>query len=354
MRIVSITGARPQFMKAAVISNSIRDYNLKNVARPIQEILIHTGQHYDYEMSQTFFEELDIPEPAVNLDIRSSLQGEMTGLMISALEKELNFHKPDCVLVYGDTNSTLAGALAASKLLIPIAHIEAGLRSFNRKMPEEINRIVVDNISDFLFCPSRKAVDQLLKEDISENVFLSGDVHYDSLLHSKSKVTPSDRKGPFALATIHRPENTDNTDRLQTIFLALKECAIPVVLPVHPRTQKELDKAGIKPGGSLEIINPLSYLSMMGHLTDCSFVITDSGGLQKEAYFSGKRCLIVRSETEWTELLDCGASMLVGGFESGAHLACEWALKPLEKNNEIYGNGTAGTFIVEKLVGLLK
>ena len=354
MRIVSIVGTRPQFMKAAVISRALKNYNRGNASNPILETLIHTGQHYDYGMSQAFFEEMDLPTPAVNLDIRSSLHGEMTGLMILALEKELLSRKPDCVLVFGDTNSTLAGALAASKLHIPIAHIEAGLRSFNRKMPEEINRVVVDNVSDYLFCPCKNAVDQLLKENISRNVFLSGDVLYDSLLHYKNKAVFPGREGLFALATIHRAENTDNQNRLQAIFSALKKCPIPVILPVHPRTQKKLEDTGIGPGGSLEIIAPLTYFPMMGHLARCSFVITDSGGLQKEAYFSGRRCLTVRNETEWTELLECGASKLVGGFESDAQIAFEWALKPLEKLDEIYGNGSAGKFIIEKLIDLLK
>ena len=353
MRITTIVGARPQFMKMAVIHRAIQEFNLKNPSNPIQETLIHTGQHYDYGMSQVFFEEMDLPTPEINLNIHSSLQGEMTGAMITSLEKELLSNKPDCVLVFGDTNSTLAGALAASKLQIPIAHVEAGLRSFNRKMPEEINRIIVDCISDFLFCPSQNAVDQLGKENTSGETFLSGDVLYDSLLHYKSKAKFPDREGPFALATIHRAENTDDPERLKSIIYSLKECPIPVVVPMHPRTQKELLKNQINPSGFIEWTDPLSYFSMLGYLSRCSFVITDSGGLQKEAYFSQKRCLIIRDETEWAELLECEASQLVGSLNSGAKDAFEWALKPLEASENIYGEGDAGGLIVEKLAELI-
>jgi UDP-GlcNAc3NAcA epimerase len=340
-------------MKMAVIHRAIQQYNQENTSNSIQETLIHTGQHYDYGMSEVFFEEMGLPTPTINLNIRSSLQGEMTGSMITSLEKELLSSKPDCVLVFGDTNSTLAGALAASKLQIPIAHIEAGLRSFNRKMPEEINRIIVDCISDFLFCPCQNAVDQLGKENTSGEIFLSGDVLYDSLLHYKSEAKIPDRKGPFALATIHRAENTDDPERLKSIICSLKECPIPVVIPMHPRTQKELKKNQIDTGGSIECIAPLSYFSMLGYLSRCSFVITDSGGLQKEAYFSKKRCLITRDETEWVELLECGGSQLVGALSSGAQDAFEWALNPLEESENIYGKGNAGELIIEKMVNLM-
>lgn len=353
MRITTIVGARPQFMKMAVIHRALQEYNQENPSSPIQETLIHTGQHYDYGMSQVFFDEMGLPTPEINLNIRSSLQGEMTGSMIISLEKELISSRPDCILVFGDTNSTLAGALVASKLQIPIAHIEAGLRSFNRKMPEEINRVIVDNLSDLLFCPCQHAVDQLLKENISGDICLSGDVLYDSFLHYKSKSIIPDREGPFALATIHRAENTDDPERLKSILSALKNCPVPVVIPMHPRTQNALSKAGITPDGSIECIGPLSYFSMLGYLAHCTFVITDSGGLQKEAYFSEKRCLIARDETEWVELLECGSSQLAGSFSSGWEDAFEWALKPLEKLEKFYGEGNAGKLIIEKIAQLI-
>jgi UDP-GlcNAc3NAcA epimerase len=353
MRITTIVGARPQFMKMAVIHRALQKYNQENPSSPIQETLIHTGQHYDYGMSQIFFDEMGLPTPEINLNIRSSLQGEMTGAMIISLEKELISSRPDCILVFGDTNSTLAGALVASKLQIPIAHIEAGLRSFNRKMPEEINRVIVDNLSDLLFCPCQHAVDQLLKESISGDVCLSGDVLYDSFLHHKSNAEIPKREGPFALATIHRAENTDDPERLKSILSALKNCPVPVVIPMHPRTQNALSKAGVTPDGSIECIDPLSYFSMLGYLTHCTFVITDSGGLQKEAYFSGKRCLITRDETEWVELVECGSSQLAGSFSSGWEDAFEWALKPLEELENFYGKGNAGKLIIEKISKLI-
>lgn len=352
MKLVTIVGARPQFMKMAVIHRAIQKYNQENPSNSIQETLIHTGQHYDHGMSQVFFEEMSLPTPEINLNIHFGLQGEMTGAMITSLEKQLISKRPDCVLVFGDTNSTLAGGLAAAKLNIPVAHIEAGLRSFNRRMPEELNRIVVDNVSEFLFCPCQNAVDQLLKENISGEVFLSGDVLYDSFLHYQRNAISPERKEPFALATIHRAENTDNPERLKSIFTALKNCPIPVVIPLHPRTQKELKYNQIVLDGSVECVEPLSYFSMLGHLSRCSFVITDSGGLQKEAYFSEKKCLILRDETEWIELLKCEASQLVGPLSMVSQEiqdVFEWALKPTKVSKNIYGDGNAGSLIVEKI-----
>jgi UDP-GlcNAc3NAcA epimerase len=356
MKVATIVGARPQFMKMAVLHRAIQKYNQEKPSHPIQETLIHTGQHYDHGMSQVFFEEMGLPTPEINLNIRSSLQGEMTGAMITSLERQLIANRPDCVLVFGDTNSTLAGGLAASKLNIPVAHVESGLRSFNRKMPEEINRIVADNVSEILFCPCQNAVDQLLKENITENVFLSGDVLYDSFLHYKRNAISPEKKEPFALATIHRAENTDDPERLRLIFAALKNCPIPVVISVHPRTQKELKYNQIALDGSIECVEPLSYFSMLGYLSRCSFVITDSGGLQKEAYFSEKKCLIAREETEWIELLECGASQLVGPLRmenQDIQDAFEWALKPPKVSKNIYGDGNAGNLIVEKIAHLI-
>jgi UDP-GlcNAc3NAcA epimerase len=354
MKILIIVGARPQFIKMAVIHRAIQKYKQEKHSHLIQEILIHTGQHYDYGMNQVFFEEMGLPDPDVNLNIHSKLQGEMIGAMITSLEKELLLKKPDCVLVFGDTNSTLAGALAASKLHIPIAHIESGLRSFNRKMPEEINRIVVDNISDFLFCPSQNSKEQLIKEAASGRIFLSGDVMYDSFLHFKKKAKIPKFKEQFALATLHRAENTDDLVCLKSIFSALENSPIPILLPLHPRTKNKIEKHGIILGKKINITGPLSYFSMLGHLESCSFVITDSGGLQKEAYFSGKRCLTIRNETEWVELISGGFNKLVGAFETDTETAFKWAKQPIDGDSCIYGNGNAGELILNRLIGYLK
>ncbi len=354
MKLAVIVGARPQFIKMAVIHRAIQKNNQEKSSKPIQETLIHTGQHYDYGMNQVFFDEMGLPAPDINLNIHSSLQGEMTGAMITSLEKELLAMKPDCVVIFGDTNSTLAGALAASKLHIPIAHVESGLRSFNKKMPEEINRIVVDSISDILFCPCKNAQDQLKKENVSGRIFLSGDVMYDSFLHFKKRAKTPKIKEPFALATLHRAENTDDLIRLKSIFSALENSPIPVLLPLHPRTKKEIKKNGIILGQNIKTSDPLSYFSMLGHLAKSSFVITDSGGLQKEAYFSGKPCLTLRNETEWVELIDQGFNKLVGTFEANPETAFKWAQQPIVNFGKIYGDGNAGEIILNKLVDHLK
>jgi len=350
MKLATIVGTRPQFVKAAVIVRAVQEFKTKNSSNPINNILIHTGQHYDYAMSQSFFEELGLPEPAVNLNVRSS----SLGAMITSLEKSLLANRPDCVLIIGDTNSTLAGAIVASKLKIPLAHIEAGLRSFNRKMPEEINRIIVDCIADYLFCPCQNAQDQLNKENIFGKKFISGDLLYDSFLYNQNKGVIPKIKEPFALATIHRAENTDNPIRLKSIFSAMKKCPISIVMPLHPRTRKELKRNKVVLDEAIQVIDPLPYLSMLGYLSTCSFVITDSGGLQKEAYFAGKRCLTARGETEWVELIECGVSILVDAFESDTEPIFDWALRPIEKHVNIYGNGTAGDFILNEIAKLLK
>jgi UDP-GlcNAc3NAcA epimerase len=354
MNLAIIVGARPQFIKMAVIHRALLDYNQSNPSIPIQETLIHTGQHYDYGMNQVFFDQMDLPKPDINLNIHSNFQGEMTGAMITSLEKELLANRPDCVLIFGDTNSTLAGALAAAKLHIPIAHIESGLRSFNKKMPEEINRIVVDCISDFLFCPCQNAQSQLKKENVSGKIFLSGDVMYDSLLHYQNKAIKPDIKEPFALATLHRAENTDNPNRLRSIFSALEKCPIPIIIPLHPRTKKEIKKNRITLSRHIKATDPLSYFSMLGHLASCSFVITDSGGLQKEAYFSEKPCVTIRDETEWVELVNHGFNKLVGSFEENSESVYKWAQRPIEKFEKIYGDGNAGEIILKKIIKLIR
>ena len=348
MKIVTIVGARPQFVKAAVVSRAIAAHNEKSGTPVIDEMIVHTGQHYDYALSQSFFVELEIPAPDVNLGIGSGLHGAMTGAMMAGIETVLLDRRPDLVLVYGDTNSTMAGALAATKLNLPVAHVEAGLRSFNRKMPEEINRIVTDRVSNLLFCPTETAVRHLAAEGIKAGVFLVGDVMLDAAIYSRKKAIIPERNG-FALATIHRAENTDDAERLRSIIRALERSPVPVVMPVHPRTRKALNDNGIRLSGAIESIEPISYFSMLGHLDQCDFVVTDSGGLQKEAYFLGKKCITLRHETEWSELVECGVNRVVGHDDDNIVAAFEWAREPMaESQPALYGTGRAGETIVKE------
>lgn len=357
MKIVTVIGARPQFIKAAALSRII-----KNDDR-IQEVIIHTGQHFDRNMSKIFFDELEIPEPTYHLDIHSLSHGAMTGRMMEQIEEILINEKPDFVLVYGDTNSTLAGALAAKKLHIRVAHVEAGLRSFNMQMPEEINRILTDRISDILFCPTQNAVYNLTKEgfDLFETViYNSGDIMYDAALffQTKAQIESQIRKQlnitseDYVLATIHRQENTDNTNRLMQIVEALNQIHIErqVIVPLHPRTRKILDNLGIRP--EFTIIEPVGYMDMIALTSHAYMVLTDSGGLQKEAFFFGKYCLTLRDHTEWTELVENGFNTLVGANRE--------AILTAYKQNQscqsdfsmpLYGHGHAAEFIVDQLIG---
>jgi UDP-GlcNAc3NAcA epimerase len=315
-KILTIVGARPQFVKTAALSRALKKFNL-------EEVLVHTGQHFDENMAEIFFRQMEIPEPKYNLGINSLSHGAMTGRMLEEIEKVLTAEKPAAVVVFGDTNSTLAGALAAAKLHIPVAHVEAGLRSFNMKMPEEINRILTDRISSWLFCPTETAVKNLQREGF-ENFNLKieniGDVMYDvALFYSQIsakhatvlKLLKKDSR-PIVLATLHRQENTDDLSRLHSIVKALNELndEFQVVLPLHPRTQKILERENI----TLNFVplEPVGYFDMIELLKTCAFVISDSGGLQKEAFFFKKQCLVIRDETEWTELVDLGYNHLVG------------------------------------------
>ena len=355
MKILSIVGARPQFVKAAVLSRRLRH------ARGVQEVLVHTGQHYDDNMSRVFFEELKIPEPSVNLGIGSGSHGAQTGRMLEALERTMIAHRPDCVLVYGDTNSTLAGALAAAKLRIPVGHVEAGLRSFNMEMPEEINRIVADRVSRWLFCPTEKAVENLRTEGTAESrLSRPGDVMYDAALFYSAIAKPgrlvqgllTELKGGFCVATVHRAKNTDNVERLRGIVTALEEIAtdIPVVVPLHPRTRARLEAFGIR-CSRVQVIEPVSYFDMICLMRACKAVLTDSGGLQKEAFFFGRPCVTLREETEWTELVSLGVNIL-GGSQKETICAAWHRLRhaPGDFNARPYGNGTAGEEIVSLLV----
>jgi UDP-N-acetylglucosamine 2-epimerase len=316
MKIVSVVGARPQFIKLASLSKELRKKH--------REIIIHTGQHYDDELSKVFFSELSIPRPNYNLGIGSAEHGEQTGRMMEKIEKVLLSQKPDLVIVYGDTNSTLAGALAAAKLNIPVAHVEAGLRSYRKSMPEEINRILTDHVSTLLFCPTPASVKNLKKEGITEGVYLVGDVMYDSLLdhlkvaEKKSKIMRKLglRKKEFYLLTIHRAENADIKENLQKLIQIMARLDQRVVFPIHPRTRKKLIEFKLLNRllslTHLILIDPVSYLDMLMLERNARFILTDSGGVQKEAYFLRTPCLTLRDETEWVETLQGGWNQIVG------------------------------------------
>lgn len=359
MKIITVIGARPQFVKAAVVSRAIIEFNNQNENLKIDEVIVHTGQHFDENMSKVFFDQMNIPEPHYNLEINSLSHGAMTGKMLEEIEGVLISEKPDWVLVYGDTNSTIAGALAAKKLHINVAHVEAGLRSFNMAMPEEVNRILTDRISDILFCPTETAMTNLVDEGY-KNIDIKrvncGDVMNDAALYYKSRaVKPAaiDQDTAFILCTIHRQENTDFKGKLETIFKALGEISNEkqIVLPLHPRTVKQLKKFRITPNANIRIIDPVGYLEMIWLLTNCEAVITDSGGLQKEAFFFKKPCITVREETEWVELVAHGVNFLVGS-DKKAMLNAYDRLKNTVINFDInlYGNGNAGQLIVKELV----
>jgi len=358
MKIITIVGARPQFIKAAAVSREISK-------RPeINEIIIHTGQHFDKNMSDVFFEEMQIPTPRYRLNINSLNHGAMTGRMLEGIEPVLLKEKPDYVLVYGDTNTTLAGALAAKKLHIRVVHIEAGLRSYNMKMPEEINRILTDRISDILCCPTDKAVDNLKQEGFGHfpcKIIKTGDVMQDTVrYYGEISATRSDiiRKlnlagENFVLCTIHRAENTDDTGRLTNILSALNEIAseTKVILPLHPRTKKIIDSFNLKlETENLKLTNPVGYFDMIELLKYTRMVLTDSGGVQKEAFFFAKPCITLRDETEWVELVDKGFNRLAGAEkEKILNVYHEMKDKEIDFHVDLYGNGQAGKNIINTI-----
>jgi len=352
MKIVTILGARPQFIKAGSISREILKHS------KIKEIIVHTGQHYDTNMSDIFFDEMKIPKPNYFLGIGGKSHGAMTGQMIEKIEEVLLKEKPDLVLVYGDTNSTLAGAIVASKLHIRLAHIEAGLRSFNMKMPEEVNRILTDRVSNILFCPTGTAVKNLKNEgydNIDCKIINSGDVMQDgAMFYKEFSVKPKCKiHNEYILCTIHRAENTDDESKLKSIFEALNEIAKTkqIILPLHPRTKKIVKEFNIDLS-KLTIINPIGYLEMVWLIDNSSLVMTDSGGLQKEAYFFEKQCITLRDETEWVELVDNGFNTLVGANKDKILKAYknneEFKIKDIELN--LYGNGNASEKIIKELM----
>lgn len=371
MRIVTILGARPQFIKAAPVSKVIREK--ANSGEHLMEIIVHTGQHFDRNMSAIFFEEMDIPQPDYQLNIHNLNHGAMTGRMLNELENILVAEKPDLVIVYGDTNSTLAGALAAVKLHIPVAHVEAGLRSFNREMPEEHNRVLTDHCADILFCPTQTAVDNLAKEGIgtlgessndqkpsSPYTHWVGDTMYDAVLMfaemasrcSQFPNTLGIEPKTYFLATIHRPYNTDNPESLTSIIDAFHELDGPVIFPVHPRTRPKLKQAGVsmdeRVSKNIHFIDPVGYLDMLAMAKSAKAILTDSGGLQKEAYFLEVPCITLRPETEWLETVQSGWNVLAGASQVKivqAVLNHAWpTLSP-----QVFGDGRAA----EKIVGHL-
>lgn len=348
MKVLTIVGARPQFIKASPVSSVLR--------RAHQEILVHTGQHYDVEMSAIFFEELGIPEPDYNLGVGSASHGKQTGEMLERTERVLFEEAPDLVLVYGDTNSTLAGALAAVKLHIPVAHVEAGLRSFNRAMPEEINRVLTDHASDLLFCPTDTAVDNLAAEGVTSGVHNVGDVMYDAILHSievaeqrslilqELQVEP----GGYFLTTVHRPRNTNDTDRLASILDALNQAGEPVIFPAHPRTQQAIARIDYPIRSHVRLMEPVGYLDMLVLEKNARTILTDSGGVQKEAYLLGTPCVTLREETEWTETLSGGWNVLAGADREKI-VALLQDHKPQAKRQAVFGDGLASQKILAVL-----
>jgi UDP-GlcNAc3NAcA epimerase len=355
LKLLHIVGARPQFIKLAPILKAIERHNQNHPDRRIQEILVHTGQHYDYEMSQVFFDELGLKAPDYHLDVGSGTHGYQTGEMLKHIEEVILKEKPDLVMVYGDTNSTLAGALAAAKLHIPIAHVEAGLRSFNRKMPEEINRVLTDHVSDLLFCPTQTAVENLRREGIEKGVHLVGDVMYDAVLlyldlaEKKSEIMERLGLEPksYALATVHRAGNTDQPERLRAIFEGLERVAkegLSVILPLHPRTRKQLNTLGMHLK-KVQVLDPVSYLDMLVLEKNARAILTDSGGVQKEAFFFRVPCVTLRKETEWVETVETGWNTLVG-CNPGRMVQATLEARPGIESVWPYGDGRAAERIV--------
>lgn len=353
MKIVTIVGARPQFIKCAPVSRALRAEHT--------EVLVHTGQHYDANMSDVFFSELSIPAPDYNLGIGSGPQGEQTGRMLAAIEEVLLREEPDLVLVYGDTNSTLAGALAAVKLHIPVAHVEAGLRSFDRSMPEEVNRIVTDHVSDLLFCPTQTAVDNLAAEGITTGVHLTGDVMVDALLYNAGIAEESSKvlkdlgivEGEYSVATVHRASNTDAEKNLRSIVDAFGEIDGPIVFPAHPRTVKYLKEYDLYEHlpENIRLTEPLAYLDMLHLMRHAGVILTDSGGVQKEAYILKVPCVTLRENTEWVETLEDGWNVLVGvDGEKIVAMARQPAPDAAQQKDQ-FGEGKSAVEICELISG---
>ena len=349
-KLLTVLGARPQFVKAGAVSAAIAEVS------GLEELLVHTGQHYDDNMSDVFFREFGLPAPAHHLGIGSGSHGEQTGRMLIELEKVVDAEKPDGLMVYGDTNSTLAGALVAAKLTLPLIHVEAGLRSFNRAMPEEINRVVTDAVSTLLLPPTQVAADHLQREGVPpEKVIVTGDVMYDAVLRARKSATPPDIGEPYLLATVHRAENTDDPERLAWILDVMTRLAedITVVLPLHPRTRAAIARANLEDRASaLKLIEPVGYSEMIGLIGGAQAVMTDSGGLQKEAFFLGKPVHVFRGETEWVELIDTGWAQLLppGGNAMAAADSIRHRGSEAGRPCNAYGDGTAAVKVVDAVL----
>ncbi|MCE3279418.1 MAG: UDP-N-acetylglucosamine 2-epimerase (non-hydrolyzing) [Bacteroidetes bacterium] len=379
IKILTVIGARPQIIKAAALSRAITN----SFSDKLKEIIVHTGQHYDTNMSEVFFDELNIPRPDYNLNVGSGSHGKQTASMIEGIEEILLKEKPGCIVLYGDTNSTLAGAVAASKINIPVIHIEAGLRSFNKSMPEEVNRIMCDHVSTLLFSPTKTGYRNLIKEGFKENnqapfsadnpkIFHCGDVMYDNSLYfsevaeKRTNILAKNelKKNEFILATIHRNNNTDEPERINSLFSALHKIAtenkVKIVLPLHPRTAKLLSKnlsselySNIKLNKLIQIIEPVSFLEMIALEKNALLVMTDSGGVQKEAFFFKKPCIILRSETEWVELVECGSAKIVDADEKKIIEAFnDFRNAKNLKFADLFGDGKAAEFICNEIIKL--
>lgn len=355
MKVLTVAGTRPQLVKVAPVSRELRKY--------VKEILVNTGQHYDHNMAGIFFDELHIPKPDYDLGIGSASHGKQTGEMLKKIEEVILQERPDAVLVYGDTNSTLAGALAASKLHIPLIHVEAGLRSYNKKMPEEINRVLTDHVSNLLFAPTEKAVDNLRKESIIENVFNVGDVMYDAFLYNSALAEEKYSLEKFGLeskkyllATVHRAENTDSKENLQAIFESFSKLEDTVFLPLHPRTKHKLEEYGlteiVQKADNIKIVEPVSYLEMLLLEKHAKAIVTDSGGVQKEAYFAKVPCLTLRTETEWVETVEVGCNRLVNPLEEDLANVIQ-QFQPTDFSIPLYGDGKASKKIAKMIVNFL-
>lgn len=360
LSVCTVVGARPQFVKAAALSRAFRSYNARHTNLTFDEKIVHTGQHYDEAMSDVFFRELEIAAPWRNLEVGSGTHGQQTAQIMERFEACLLEAPCSLVVVFGDTNSTIAAALVAAKLHVPVAHVEAGLRSFNRRMPEEVNRVVTDHVADLHFCPSNVAADHLRREGISSNVFVCGDIMRDALCNvaetaesggSSSVNAVVSQLGSFAVATVHRAENTDDPARLSAIMNALESLPVPVILPLHPRTKGKLAEHGISTG-RIHTTEPLSYGQMVSLQKNARLVLTDSGGIQKEAYWLKVPCVTMRDETEWTELVDAGANIVAGAQKERIALAAETFLSQdfaFPDDESIYGRIGASERIVDEL-----
>lgn len=348
MKVLTVVGARPQFIKAAPVSRSLRRKN--------EEFLLHTGQHYDDAMSDLFFRQLKIPAPDRNLEVGSGQHGAQTGAMLAGIESVAIEYRPDWVLVYGDTNSTLAGALVAAKLHIPVAHVEAGLRSYDRRMPEEINRVVADHVSTLLLCPTEGAVANLAREGITTGVSMIGDVMFDAFQENLEIAEATSRivselglePGAYHLLTMHRAENVDHPEPLSAILRGVADSGRETIFPVHPRTRAALRAAGIKPAANVKLIDPVGYLEMLALEKSAEAIVTDSGGIQKEAYFAGRPCITLRDRTEWTETVTAGWNILVGTNSSAIADAMR-SFQSTGPRPNLYGDGHAADRVVEAL-----